>query len=506
MFFLGTRLYNITLNPPSVYWDEASIGYSAYSVTTDFKDEWGNLLPLHFRSFGEFKLPVYVYSVAIFEKMMGMNPLSVRLPAVLFTLGIILLIYLLVLKITNSKMTANFAAFFVSITPWLFIFSRTGYEATAGLMFYLLGINLFVFFLETKDKIKLNLIFVGIILSFILSVYSYNSFRIYVPATLVLMFFNLAIKNIEQPKNIVVGVMISIILIFLAVFPIYRLYKFDAGASRFGAVGILNVSKDPVQVVINFSNNYLSHFSFNFLFTSGDKNPRSQLPGWGELFILDWPLLLLGLLVIVQKRKFKMLLPLILLLLAPIPASLTKEAPHALRSILMPVGILIIVAIGVNYLIEKTKHKKVVIFFLVSAYLMFFANYYQSFLTNYPIKFSQEWQYGYKQLYLGYKNDFSKFDHIYISDEYVQPYIFGLYYLRVDPLLFRKTVKYNYVGNWGFSTVESYSNFKFGKVNKMEVLPNSLIFADPSQKMKDKQPFDEIKFLNGQTAFYVYKT
>jgi hypothetical protein len=71
ILFFVSRLYRISNIPPSVYWDEASIGYNAYSVSVDGKDEWGSFLPLHFRAFGEFKLPVYIYSVVPFVSLLG---------------------------------------------------------------------------------------------------------------------------------------------------------------------------------------------------------------------------------------------------------------------------------------------------------------------------------------------------------------------------------------------------------------------------------------------------
>src|SRR3990172_10586652 len=94
LLFLVTRLYKISEIPPSVYWDEASIGYNAYSIVQSGKDEWGEFLPLHFRAFGEFKLPVYIYSAAPFVKAIGLNAYAVRLPAVLYSLGTIILVYL----------------------------------------------------------------------------------------------------------------------------------------------------------------------------------------------------------------------------------------------------------------------------------------------------------------------------------------------------------------------------------------------------------------------------
>src|SRR4051812_3604511 len=92
-FFLFTRLYKITEIPGSLYWDEASIGYNAYSILTTGQDEWGVSFPIYFKAFGEYKLPVYIYSTVLSEKIFGVNTLAVRIPAVIYSLGIILLIY-----------------------------------------------------------------------------------------------------------------------------------------------------------------------------------------------------------------------------------------------------------------------------------------------------------------------------------------------------------------------------------------------------------------------------
>jgi len=142
IIFLVTRLVNITKNPPSLYWDEASIGYNAYSVLETGKDEWGEFLPLHFRAFGEFKLPVYIYSVVLTTKIFGVGELAIRLPAVIYTFGSLILVCLLAEYLFKDDLISLFSVFILSVTPWLFILSRVGYEATAGLFFYLLTIYL----------------------------------------------------------------------------------------------------------------------------------------------------------------------------------------------------------------------------------------------------------------------------------------------------------------------------------------------------------------------------
>lgn len=445
ILFLFTRLYKITEVPPSVYWDEASIGYNAYSITQTGKDEWGDFLPLHFRAFGEFKLPVYIYATAAFVKMFGLNEFSVRIPSVLFSLGTVFLTFLLARKLTDLSFVGLWSSFLITISPWFFIFSRTGYEATAGLMFYLSGIYLFLGLKENRWSLTLS------ILSFILSAYSYNSFRIISPLTILL----LCTMNIEILIKQKVSILVSAILIILAVVPIYRLFVYDAGITRFQTVSSLP------QLVIS---NYLSHFNPTFLFISGDKNLRSQQAGFGQLYFPELIFITLGLLYIISgKPKYKKYkwLPVALLLLGPIPAAMTKESPHALRSLSSVPFIHIISAMGVTYLEQILRKKYPVNLAIIVIFLFFFINYFLNFLTIYPIQSFKDWQFGYKKIFVDSNTEIDKKNRVLVSERGGQPYIFALFYLKYDPEKFRKEVLRNSVDKWGFSTVKKFGKFEF---------------------------------------------
>jgi len=449
VLFIFSRLYKISEIPPSVYWDEASIGYNAYSIAQTGKDEWGKAFPIHFRAFGEFKLPVYIYATVASVKLFGLNAFSVRLPAVLFSLGIVILVYFLTKRLSGNETVGLFSSLFISVSPWFFIFSRTGYEATAGLMFYLLGIYLFL------NRTKNYFIFLSI-LSFILSAYSYNSFRIIIPLTILLL-LGLELKNIK--KGMILWMTLSAFVLALSIIPIYRLYKYDAGASRLQTVGAASSS---------FVKNYLSHFSWDFYFVHGDKNLRSQQANFGQLYLPELVFLLIGLLYILRsKSKYKLLL-LILLLLGPVPAAITKESPHALRSISMVPFIAMISAEGIVYFGQLFKNRRNLInFTVVIIFLIFFINYFQSFLNIYPAESAKDWQYEYKRIYTDYGDKFDKYSRILVSDKYAQPYIFTLFYLKYDPDKFRQEVVRNSVDQWGFSTVKEFGKFEFGEFPEM---------------------------------------
>jgi len=55
------RTWHLSALPAGFTADEASHGYDAYSLLKTGKDQWGASWPLAFRSFGDFKLPIYTY-------------------------------------------------------------------------------------------------------------------------------------------------------------------------------------------------------------------------------------------------------------------------------------------------------------------------------------------------------------------------------------------------------------------------------------------------------------
>ena len=76
------RFVQLDSLPPSLNWDEVSHGYNAYSILKTGKDEWGKFLPIIFRAYGDYKLPLYIYITAFSEFIFGLNEFAVRLPSV----------------------------------------------------------------------------------------------------------------------------------------------------------------------------------------------------------------------------------------------------------------------------------------------------------------------------------------------------------------------------------------------------------------------------------------
>src|SRR5580700_7288876 len=93
---LALRLWQLGSVPISPDWDEAALGYDAYSIIHTGRDEFGAFMPVVLRSFDDYKPALYAYlsipTVAIF----GLTTFAVRLPSAVMGMVGILAIYFLV--------------------------------------------------------------------------------------------------------------------------------------------------------------------------------------------------------------------------------------------------------------------------------------------------------------------------------------------------------------------------------------------------------------------------
>src|SRR3990167_9268964 len=78
------RLYRLGDIPNGLYQDETAIGYNAYSLLQTGKDEYGRFMPVYFQSFGDWKLPVYVYATVPSIALFGLTGFAVRFPSAVF--------------------------------------------------------------------------------------------------------------------------------------------------------------------------------------------------------------------------------------------------------------------------------------------------------------------------------------------------------------------------------------------------------------------------------------
>ena len=183
-FFL--RFYQLSHVPNGLYPDETAIGYNAYSILLTGKDEYGIHLPLYFRSFDDYKLPVYIYTTALAIKAFGVNAFAVRFMSALFGSLTIIALYFLIYELSKNKTLAILTGFFIAVNPWHTFFSRVGYEVNLATAFLVIGMLCFIAAINRKNNFFL---FLFSIITFLLSLYTYNVTRVISPLIFVILVF-----------------------------------------------------------------------------------------------------------------------------------------------------------------------------------------------------------------------------------------------------------------------------------------------------------------------------
>src|SRR6266550_3206683 len=80
MAVIVSHLAGLQASPPGLFGDEAAFGYNGWAISHYGVDQYGVPWPLFFRSFGDYKGPVGVYSVALLTAFLPLTPFTVRLP------------------------------------------------------------------------------------------------------------------------------------------------------------------------------------------------------------------------------------------------------------------------------------------------------------------------------------------------------------------------------------------------------------------------------------------
>ena len=510
IFILGflLRFYLLGQVPASLYWDEASLGYNGYSIATTLHDEHGEFLPIQrFIAFGDYKPPVYIYAAAGAIKLFGLTEFAIRLPSAVSGLLLVLVTYLLAKQLFGKEKTALVSALLIAVSPWSIQMSRAAFEA--NLATFLSGLGAY-FFLRKK------LIFASV--CFALSLYTFNSHRIFVPLFVVA----LSIINFRQIFREWKKYLIFYVLCFILILPAVPHLLSREGSLRFQEVAWVNdlapiiESNDRIALDNNvwwsklihnrrlvyageFIKHYTDHFRADFLFFSGDMNGKLSIQTVGELYWLDLPFLLAGVYLLMRNRSKTSLILFSWLALAPVPAAFARETPHALRILqILPVP-QILVAYGLVGLLKKRKLLISFIGFLLA--ISVFA-YLHDYYIHYPKYYAMDWQYGYEQVVAAVNKVQNNYDYVSITNTYGRPYIYFLLYSAYPPTKYWQTR--NVDRDWyGFWYVHSFDKYIFD--GKIPSQGKGLFVQEPEIVPKEAKVLDTIKNPLGQTVFVLYE-
>lgn len=516
---IALRIYGLNIFPPSLNWDEISIGYNAYSVFKTGQDEWGNAFPLSFRAYGDYKLPGYIYLDIPFVAILGLNEWGVRLPSALLGVGTVVLIYFLLKYLTGSRTISFWGMFLASLLPWSIILSRIALEANLALFLTVAAIYSFLIGLSRKSYLILASFLFG------LTIFSYNSSRVVTPLLILILGFIYKDKLRVDLKFSAISLTIFLVFFSIALPQAFlqdssARYKWttilDSGAiskieqlrntSSFPPFFTKIIYNRPLFFISEAGKHYISHFDPRFLMINGGSHYQFSIPGHGLIYITLLPFLVIGILKIFKEKINWQLFILFWLLIAPLPAAITRDSPHSLRSLLMIPPLLIIISLGIGDFLAFLK-KPILNYILAAVFLFSLVIFWQKYTGDYIKDYSWSWQYGYKEATAFITEHGLKYDKIYITKKYGEPHEFLLFYLKYDPQKYISNLNLIRFEKSDWFWVDRFDNYLF--LNDWEIKEKALcnieekclLITSPGNYPENSQIIQTTSFLDGKAAF-----
>lgn len=489
---LTLRLYNLDSRPVGFTWDEAALGYNAYSLLKTGRDEHGQILPVVFKSFGDYKPGLYIYLTVPMIKIFGLNEFAVRLSSAILGTLLIIVVYLLCKYLTPSpspklgegepgrvgEVLGLCSTFLLAINPWSIHFSRGAWEANVALFLTTLAVLLFL-----KKRFLLSSFTFG------LTFWTYQGAKLFTPLLVIALFliYKPYIKKLILPGLLGLVMLIPIILNF---------------SSQSGRLKVFSVFSYSGNIVRGITQRYLNHLSPKYLFISGDwSNIRHSIPYYGYFHLPEIITILIGLVILIKANNQTTKLLICWLLLAILPSALSRDIVSGVRSLPMIIPLVILSGIGLS------KLKLFYSLALLLSLLLFLDLYF----IHSPFFTAKDMLYPYKEALQTIKPYLNDYNQIIFTDKLGQPYIYTLFYYQIDPSLYQAQNKFVDNPNGDVGYVPSFEKFVYQNVDwRTQRGDSSTIFVGDNFELpeQDMNPVNivrlgEVYYPNGKHALRI---
>jgi 4-amino-4-deoxy-L-arabinose transferase-like glycosyltransferase len=380
------HFFRVDVLPMGLYIDEQSIGYNAYLITQTSADEHGVRWPLFFEAFGEYKSPIYIYTLAIFYRLFGYSEWTTRVVSASFWLGGSGLLYVLARRLFADGLTRLYLALCLAVTPWIFVLSRVAFDFMV--VYALTALHLVTLHRGFEGNSPRFALLSGVSIGMCL--YAYTAFRLLAPlqcALVLACYYGPRFK--KESVAFALGAAATAVPYLL-----FALNHFEALTRRFDQITYLHTPTLSVLEKIGlFIKNYAGFFDPWFLMLFGDPNHRHHT-GFGGQLLLSTVLLLCVVLVVRRKDssdRFRVYL-LAAMLASPIPAALTTGFHNGPRAFSTAIFAVLLSAYGIPA-VPPVLARLAVVLAAVQA-----AVYVVLFHVAYPLESAYYFQnYGFKQ-------------------------------------------------------------------------------------------------------------
>lgn len=533
----GLRLYQLGELPNGLNRDEASLGYTAYTIQLRGTDERGQAWPLNVKSFGDWKLGGYIYTLVPFVIGFGLQDWVVRLPSALAGIASVYLVYAIVKQLVEEesagKKTDHFrwqwlpflTALTLTFSPWHLHVSRVAYESNLALFFLLVGVR---YFQLTNPKHPYRALLAAGFFS--LTLITYHAYQLFTPlfGLWLIWLYREKVTQIWRQNRLVIA--IALVLPLATIGALILNNSSVANTVKFSGLSIF--SREHYAPILfeqrqrfpqllsllgqGYANTATLFFgqlfanvanisSPTFLFLTGGSHPSHHVPGLGLLHWFELATLIIGGYCFWQERKRWQVLVAGWLLLATLPALITFEATHPIRflpgiaplAVISSYGLLQLIKVisGLKHRWVKTGARLGLAGVVLGAYSFAVLTYFVQF----PQTSKDTWPWYMEQIVAKVWPIKDQYNLVLMQGESSSPYIYFMYYNQLDPLLVKDQLGYYPEDKEGFEHVQKLSTLYFQTVvwDDLEGHVDKVLFVlRPSEIPGDKLAKPEYKVLD----------
>lgn len=493
LFAIGAlvRLLYAGAIPAGFNQDEASIGYDAYAILHYGIDRNGIQLPIHLIAWGSGQNALYAYLSMPLIWLLGLNELSVRAVNIVFGLVGMIAFYFIAKQLFKHKAAAGTAMFLIAICPWHIMMSRWALESNLFPTLVLLAVW---FLFKSLEQPKWFTLFA---ITITLSLYAYGTAYFFVPVfvlgVLILLIAQRKIKLRTLLWNI--GIMVVLGLPILLFIVINRLGKGTIETWLFSIPKLTVPRVEQVSSVFqgDVLQNAVQHFDLllQVLLSQEDGLLWNAIPPYGYMYPLALPLMLVGLYAVCVRigsgLRTEQGIIAIWGITALLMSLITDININRINIIFFPLVLLTLA--GLIWLKGQLKY---VFSVALAAFAVFFVLFCGNYFVEYPKKAGPMFYESFGEA-VQYASDQTE-GTIYVTNNVNMPYIYVLFYERIDPHLFLDTVVYSNPGA-PFQFVSSFGRYQFGLPAAFEPSDNAVyILSEGDQPPSDLSGYEVREF------------
>ncbi|MDQ3008428.1 MAG: glycosyltransferase family 39 protein [bacterium] len=491
---IALRLYNLSSVPAGLSIDETAIGYNGYAILTQRRDEWLQRLPLTFKSFGEYKPPLAIYSVAISSLFLGPTHFAIRLPMALGGVITVITSYFIARKLLDKQSLALLVMLLVAVSPLNIHFSRIAFESSLGVTLVAVGAAFFLWAADRKLAIR-AMMYILSGLSWAVALHSNHATKIVAPLIIMILLWH----QREIIRTQLKLVALTLLIVALAIVPLAIGVRDGSGTERLFMTSALfdrSGIKPLPELLSTLFTATVGHLDPQFLMGGLRDTYRHANGVYGIFSSVELFMIIIGTVSIIIKKalrgKHRFLL--LISLTAIIPSVISLPSPHANRVHHLIPWIQIVAGVGWGGIVKQLPDKHKVFGWLAVLILIFSQLLWQlpHYYRVYSVDAAREFQFGYREVfeYLGTHED--AVNEVYFTDMYDQAYIYALLYKRVPPISYHHGALIKY---------------RFTKLD-WEVLQDKqqiMIVAGPGEVPPSIERDHTVYYPDGSTAFEIIR-